>query len=624
MSVGTEARTAHQALCARVMAVALLHRRYLLLAGVGRLLWQIGAPLLVVLALQELVPIPFYGRLPVLPLAAIGLLVWGWKYVVRPLLERFTPTRAALMVERARPGLRNRLVSALQLYPELESARPRFSLELVHALVMHAQTSTADDNFRKVVDRRPARVQLFRAGVTLALWLVLAAVNPTGLATAVRSLGEAWLDLRDEVQILAGARIVIDPLEHNVYLSGSDITIHARQERFHSANMRVRWRQPKKEKWQEAGLKVADDGRVAYLARAVREPLEVMFVSGKIQSAALLVNVTERPRIANLTVEYQLPDYVRRAPVVQPRSDGNLSALYGSVIILTIEANKPLASATLLGSFSQEPLKLNVGGHCATTIIHLDNAHWLDSAADSHETYRLMLQDNYGYDNEDKDQVYELVVRKDQAPTVSFVGLPHRHENDEPKIHEKLLGNVSLFVKAGDDWGVSRVKIFYRVENLETGEVRKQDSRVQEFALPREEIPQLNMLSLPETGAAVGERVVFWAEVEDAYNLGSQKQPHKTATAKYRIAVVSEEEKFLEAKYLDDWSTAGYRKLKVATLTDSAKAALVRGSPKSEGAATVVKKALEIAPVGESLKGADAQLMDAYTGGLNVLKGDAK
>jgi hypothetical protein len=250
--------------------------------------------------------------------------------------------------------------------------------------------------------------------------------------------------------------------------------------------------------------------------------------------------------------------------------------------------------------------------------VRLDNEAWLEdeSQATISETYTLKLTDEYGYSNEDASHAYSLVVVKDQAPQVSLIGIPHRSAKDEPHILEPQLGSFGVTVKAKDDCGVSKVTVHYKIESLETNSEKSKDTRTRVFQLPQAEISQLPMLRMTETGAKVGDRIVFWAEVEDAYDLEPKKGPHKARTPAYRMAVVTKEEMFETFANKDTWTPNWYDDVKKAALSSREQPG--RTAPESEEAAKVAAKLLDAPQMGDSVRGADQQLIQDYFNSLNV------
>ncbi|MEN9575114.1 MAG: hypothetical protein RL514_2969 [Verrucomicrobiota bacterium] len=608
-----------ETLRSRVLAVAALHRRCALAEGAGWLVWVLALPLLATAGLERAVGLPFWLRAPVLPLLAVAFAWWGWRRIIRPLREHYTPTRAALLIEARRPELGSRLVSALEVYPDLAAERPRFDPAMVGALVLHTQRVTAQEDFCAVIDRRPARRQLLAGGVTLLLWLAVFIFDSTGMSRALGNFARAWSEVRNVAQKATGAEIVVAPLDLPAYLVGSSVTLRASQRGFRSEEMQVFTRAEGDAEWHAAPLRVDAEGRAAHSATNAAKTFECYFASGRIQSRRVTVNVTERPRIVNLTVEYELPAYARRAPIVQPRSDGNLKALFGSSVVLTIEANKALKTAVMTRSFAKEPEPFSTGGRHARAVVRLDLDQWrTDERPAIPESYRLTLTDEFGYTNADAGHAFELVVQKDQAPTISFVGLPHKSSAQEPHILEKNLAGIALTVRAQDDWGVGKITLHYRLEDLETSAEKLKDSRTRRFDVPRAEVPQLSLLRLAELGATVGQRIVFWAEVEDTYDLEPQRGPHTARTPAYKLAVVSQEDLFTEVVYKDDWSTQWYDALKVATLSD--REVPVRQSPDREPSAKVAEKLLNAPQLTDRLRGADRRLVQDYFDSLNLGK----
>jgi hypothetical protein len=627
----------YQSLRQRVLQVAQIHRRSAVTGGAGRLFWLIGLPLLAILLLQMFVGLPFWLRLPVLPLVLAALLWLGWRLIARPLLERYTVTQAALLVEARRPQLSSKLVSALECYHDLADSAPRFDGGMVEALVLHTAHSTSGEDFTQVIDRRQVRNQLLAGRAVLALWIAAFAFAPQAMANAFRSLGAAWGDIRNIIQKAAGAGINIDPLPRPAYLRGEMVVLHATQHGFSSSTMQVFIRNSGEQEWKTFDRSVDAGGKAEFENVNTASTFEVYFASGRIESERKTVIVTEKPRIANLSVEYNLPEYAHHAPIVQARSDGSLDAVYGTTVVLTIRANKPIKTAELKivkkvnGTLVPiETSPATVGGEYARAVVRLTGKSWLaERDAMSDDSYFLTLTDEYGYSNDPAGQPYKLTVTTDQPPKVVFLGLPHRTEKDEPHLLEQRINSLSAIVRASDDYGVSKLMLHYRVEDLETGIIKRatkgdapngrDDPPQQVFPLPRADIPQAVLLRFADLHLTAGDRLVFWAEAEDAYDLEQpQKGPHRAVTPTYRIAVVAQEESFNEVVYKDDWSTKWYDSLKVATLTK--REIPPRQSPDREPAADVAKKLLEAPQNGDSVQGSDRQLVQDYFDSLNVVK----
>jgi hypothetical protein len=616
-----EARSAYESLRERVNRVGALHRSCAVTEGAGRLVWYVGLPLLALLLIQSRAALPYYLRAPVIPALVLALLWLAWRQVLRPLLEQYSLTRSAMLVESKKPELNSQLVSALDIYPDLQRERPRFEAVLVQAVVIQAQRATKDTDFCAVIDRRPSRRQLTFACITLALWVGAFVFDAAGLRRSLASLGTAWSEMNDVIAEAGGAGIVIDPLDRAAYLIGSDVAIHAGQKGFHNDEMTFHSKLEGETEWTSTPVNVDGAGRSEQLAKAVGKTFDCYFEAGRFKSNQVRVLVTERPRVVNLRVETEFPAYVRRAHMIEPRSDGNLKRkLFGSSVVLTIEANKKLKTAVMKRSYIEKPEELIGNGQYARAVMQLDNEQWLadESVKEIRASYTIKLTDEYGYSNDDADHAYELSVVKDEAPKVTLINIPNRSAADEPHLLEQSLSGRALTVHATDDCGVAKVTVHYRIEDLESNALKSEESKVRTFTTPPGEIKQLSLIRLSETGAKVGDRIVFWAEVEDAYDLEPKKGPHVARTQTFRIAVVTEEETFKDFASRETWTPGWYTEIKKVSLAGREQPG--RSASDSEPNANVAAKLLNAPQIDDSVRADDQQLVQDYFGGLNVVK----
>lgn len=604
-------RNAWQTLEGKVTAVAALHKRCQLAEGAGRYFSRIGVPLLGIVGLDILISLPLALRVPVIPLFVLAGIAWGWRFIVKPIRERYSLKRSAMLVEDKRPALKSRVISALELYPELEKERSVFDRSLLEGLMRHAAESTEGDDFLDVVDRSPAKRQALAAFATAAIWIVLVAANPDGVLSTFSRFGSAWSEMRDIARKMAGARIIIEDLERPAYLRGADIQLKIAQEGFFNSSMDVFVRNEGETEWQRQPLAVDSNGKAEFTVAEAQTTFECYSSAGRIESERKTVIVTERPRIVKMSVEYDLPEYVRRASMVQPRSDGNLKALFGSSILLTIEANKPLASVSFKAGFLEKPEAFSVGGQFAQGAIRVDSPDWLKNRSRLiQETYRLVLEDEYGFVNEDSGRRYNLQITKDVAPSIAFVGLPHRSSAAEPHVLERNLDGINLVIRGHDDYGITKVVLHYRIEDLDTGREKSNGSKPISLGVPRVEIPRMGLARLSKFNLEVGDRFVFWAEAEDAYDLEPESGPHTARTPTFRLAIVTEEQMFADVVYRDDWSANWYDSLKVASL--AARRPPPRLAPESEPTAKIAEKLLEALPVTEGFQGEASEVIQSY------------
>ena len=182
--------------------------------------------------------LPFYLRVPVLPLLACGSgILWlGWRFIVQPLLERYTITRAALLgrSQTATQLWIENSISALECYHDLSAESPRFDGGMVRAAwsfipplpplpkISRRSIDTASGIRRPVV--WPA-VRCWRFWVSALSSLHRGRHGPGNFCSLGTALGRRPQRIAQKV---GGARIGVDAARSpRAYLRGSDtVTIH--------------------------------------------------------------------------------------------------------------------------------------------------------------------------------------------------------------------------------------------------------------------------------------------------------------------------------------------------------------------------------------------------------------
>ena len=177
-------------------------------------------------------------------------------------------------------------------------------------------------------------------------------------------------------------------------------------------------------------------------------------------------------------MEYDLPDYTGRGRIVQPHSDGSIEAVYGTRATVTVHANKSIKNAEfkivklkmdmLHVRLTAETAPVTVGGEFARAIIQLKDVPTVAA-------YYLKLGDEYGTSNDDASRSYRVVVTRDQPPKIDLVvsGLPQIKPGREEHLLDQRVNTLGAVVRASDDYGVSKLTLHYRVEDLDSNVVKR-------------------------------------------------------------------------------------------------------------------------------------------------------
>jgi Domain of unknown function (DUF4175) len=194
----------------------------------------------------------------------------------------------------------------------------------------------------------------------------------------------------------------------------------------------------------------------------------------KTSSDSVLVHVTRRPRIARLNVTVQPPTYTELDPVNLPEGVGDLTALPGSRIAVTMNASRPLADARLLlqrdNRDQPDTVALELTGREATGAFRLRSPGnwWLEFVATDSVTAGDPL-------------VWTLGTAEDLKPRVQI------HSPDDGALIPDALV-VPLAVSADDDYGISRMRLRFRVNSAMFDADSVSENEYNAYDLPLEQV----------------------------------------------------------------------------------------------------------------------------------------
>jgi len=540
------AETAEQysELCSRVQSVAEDRHRTRINTGASRLVAGALGPFLLALMVDRVVPLPGAVRAAILigcVIAAVYLLI---REVVGPWRREFGMEESAEFIESRIPALRTSLITALQVHQDLGRDRPWFDRQMVAATVRLACASLKRFALRSVVDRTALRKWAACASVIVLAGVLYAALDFNGLASQLRRFFGAFTEIRDE--LAAGRRreilIAVLPDGKTTVLQGSSVTFEATMVGFETDHLDLRV-VPEEGDSELFRLDTRGAPSVEHTLVSLERTFDALFSCGEIASERVRIRVVERPSVRNIQLEVIYPSYVRRPPLRLPRSSGEITALKGSHVVLTIEANKPLQRGHL--EFEQgEPIALAVGGRFARGVLPVEE-----------ETrYRVRLVGEDGFTNESP-RLRLIKVVHDQTPEVRFAGLGIEPEQ-EVQLTESIAGAKPLNVAAKDDYGVRKIIFHYDIEavvkELYHEPIREQ-TRQRTFSIARQTWSG-TIVRVGELGAKVGDRVSFWAEAQDGYDRGEGGQPQSSRTPVFHIVIIGEEFAWEDVTYQADAS----------------------------------------------------------------------
>lgn len=448
------------------------------------------------------------------------LLGWvAWRYIFTPLLHQPNDETVALWVEKARPELQSRLISAVQL--TRPGGLPRGAASgLVHALVEQTEAMVSAIDFHRIIRTTQLRALALWSGILVSLALILCLyAGRTSLELLQRALlgtnavprktrvvpvtGDARMGRGDNIRIEAVAHGVLPRLGRLVIKSPGRRT-------------------------QEFTMEPSGEGRDRF-ARTIENVQDHFTYVVYLNDGATRthrVEVIPRPTVATIECLQEYPAYTG-LPAAR-RSLGDLSILAGSVLQVHVTATKAVQEATL---------KLVGIDQSVPMTIHATNSHQLSASfsvpAKGLTGFSVHMIDRIGMASSDA-AVYRVEVIPDKAPTIRIL-YPDRRE-------ELVTRQATMVVsfEALDDFKIARARLQYRQSEVEDAPLKtiELDMSGEGGQRLRRQYPwKISDMVPPVTE---GERYEYWVEVEDNNNVTG---PGITSSEHQLVRVVDANEK---------------------------------------------------------------------------------
>ncbi len=436
-------QSAHQKLTRRLAKLRALLSANRALTGVGvALAFALGAGLALV-SLESI----FYMR-PILKiilegLCAIWILFLLGHFCIVPWIKPPSLDEIALRVERHFGGLQQHLISALQLWRERQ--HEGHATALVDAAIIQAERAARHLAFETLINRKPP-IRAATAAVALAvLGMVLHTLWPTALAGAVQRLANPQTPYARPPDTHMGLR------PGNVEIVGGEpLVITARLSGVVPRSARLFVREKGVQTWASFVLPVKQM-RASHQFPSVTRSFDYRVSAHDAQTPIYTASVHPRPIVARLSHRDRFPPHTQLPDRVDQQG-GDLVVPTGTEVALTIEANKPLAAASLVFDDASElPASVSASQARATFTVNKDGR------------YRVHLRDPRMVANKDP-IAYRIVALPDQPPDVRLLR-PGR----DIDLAESM--RVFLVVEAFDDYGISRLEVRYRAAD-DTGKGR--------------------------------------------------------------------------------------------------------------------------------------------------------
>lgn len=441
------------------------------------------------------------------------------RLIVGPMLRQPDEDEVALMVEKARPEFRSRLIAATQL------ARPGAvpagaSASMARALLAETETLAKPFDFRQIVPTD--RLKKFGA-MAVVVPLIALVGFAMGRETCTGLLKRVFLS---NAPVPRKTRIFV-PDGHRLVGIGDTVRLEAFVQGIvpGQGKVEVKYRS---RRGQEFPLEQNRENAINFgrTIENVQETFTYRFSLGDGLSETFEVKAIPRPTVAAIACEQTFPAYTGLKPA--QRGLGDLSLLAGSVLSLKGTATKDLQAAgvKLVGVEQELALQVNAQQPREFTGQFKIPAKGLTG-------FQIQLFDRDDMESRDS-AVYRVDILPDKVPVVKLT-YPDRKE-------ELLTRHATMIVgfDATDDFEIAKVRLKYKVDTVDNGAEKAVELDLDEQRPQRIRRRHEWNLGTFTPALSEGSVIEYWIEVEDANNVTG---PGVGSTDHQLARIVSESEK---------------------------------------------------------------------------------
>jgi hypothetical protein len=511
--------------------------KWILVRGLGQWLLVMLGVLAVDILVDRLFKMDFAQRLILLALmVVIAIITFVWR-LVRPLLNRPNDDALIYKVEDRNPQLNESLISSFQLARQTNLVASGTSAELANATIRHGVAEAEKIDFARALDGAGYRNNWLLLGAAIVLFGLLT----TGVAqtTFFRTWFNRNILLADDQWPQSTYLEIVGPTDGRLVIPrGTD----RRQLVKVTEDSRMRDVDVSLEVDSPAGKTVhlmkptgKLDGREhVFIFHNVSSEFRFRARGGDDVTEWVQVELVEPPSIAELNLNALLPEYtgIESSALV---GSGPHSVLAGSRLSVSLKANKPLSSCSLLQG---------------------EIVHNLDSSGTDNTAFEAMIPGNESELLAGGEYQFELIDESGLASTRPSKFAISISSDKPPKVRADLLGISGLVVpramlpvsyNAIDEYGI--VKLLFDC-NWQAGEENgvaenQSRNRIVDFpalkpvdGTPIREIKDVNVLGLEPLGLQPGTSFRFAVSAVD----NCPQPPGVGRSQEFLLRIVTEEE----------------------------------------------------------------------------------
>jgi hypothetical protein len=435
--------------------------------------------------------------------AVVALLFWR---IIRPLTRKISNERAAVVLEKAYPGLDNEVINAVQLGRDELAGYSRL---VADEIVKDAEIDVKALELPKAVERRNLKRYSIAAAVAIGATLLYVLLFPSYFFNAA----QRYARFTTYVPPITKTKIEVEP--GNVTIrNGEELVVTCMPSGQIPDSAQVRFGEGSRLSMQ------FDGGKFIYRLPDVTEKLTYVVYAGDARSSEFTVKVIYVPTIERVDVTYSYPGYTGLGKKKIENTTGDLEAVEGTLAHVFAECSKPVNRATC-----QE-----VDGTISLAKFEGKNVSWKMPISRT-GTYTVRLMDEFGYDNS---FTYQITALKDRPPKVIIT----RPARDMTLAYKKGIKDISINFRATDDVGVRKCVLMMSENGSEPAPVN-----TWAYKGGTRDITDAYVLEIDTDRHKPGYTVTYFLTASD----GRPENEGKALSKKYRITIIKPREKKIES-----------------------------------------------------------------------------
>ncbi len=436
-----------------------------------------------------------------------------------PVLKYFGFGKRIDFFEKARyvgnkfPLVKDDLLNAMELVSD-SGTRTLYSTPLIEEAFRTVYKRTANIDFSSIIDFQRVKQAFYLALAVTTVCLLFLLFIPGLNASAARLI-------QFNKEFIPAGRFIFKISPGNAQITrGENINIAVTVKGKKPDKVFIALKNEEQTAFENKELAADSSGQYNLLLGGVRSSFKYYAFAEDSKSEEFNIDVIERPIIKTLDITVTSPSY-SRIPQQKQKDNGNLTALAGSIVDLTITSTKELGNAELVFDDTLVvPLKLQGSDAVGSFKIKGD------------QHYKVLLTDNAGNNNLNP-IIYEIKTVYDSYPTIELI-------NPQKDAALPNDNRIPVAVKISDDFGFSRLSLNYRLTSSKYSEIWDEPN-VLEIPVSKElkEADISHIWNLTSLGLAVDDILTCYVEVFDNDVVTG---PKSSRTAEFSIRVPSLEE----------------------------------------------------------------------------------